>query len=176
MTWITENPFWLCTTGILLGVFFFVLFVHTQNRRFLLLTIAAGIFTIGSFTVEQLIVTDREAINSLIYKLARNVKENDVQAILDSLAPENTEVRGQVNQLMPACEFRICRVTQRPTVMYIRKSDAEIQFPVFAQVHQSPYGAGTSKVDVKLQLEKREGRWLIKDYGYRLPGEEEYHY
>ncbi len=174
MTWITENPFWLCATALFLVVIFGFLYHQTQNGRFALFAIIALVSGFGFFLVEKMIVTDREGVERLVKELAWNVRNNNMQGVLDRVAPGNPEVTSDIEWLMPQCEFTTCFVSQRPVFSHLSETSAIVEFPVLVSVRESPEGKGNGKVDIKLDLIKIGGQWKIKNYEYRPPNSSRY--
>ena len=174
MSWITENPFWIYSTGILLGIFLSVGFYVSRNKSFLWGIGLIIALMLGAFTIEQVVVTDREEVQVLTHQLARDVRNNDMQAILQKIPASQRETREAIKRLMPYCEFTLCRVTQAPKFRVLTKTEAEVEFPVWVSAKDSRHGSGSSKVEIKLVLEKKGNRWMVMDYGYRLPGQSEY--
>ena len=176
MTWITENPLPLFGGLLFLAVVAGVLLTQSGKRLFLWPMLVFGVLAFSVLVVESLIETDKEKVESLVRGLAKDCRDNNVDGILNAIIGEGSETRKQVENLMPQCEFTLCTVSQRPQFDYLRESEARIQVPVFVQVRESPYGPGSSKVEIQLDLVKRNGQWKIKDYGWKLPGEADYHY
>lgn len=175
MTWITENPFLIVLTTLFLGVVLIILFFQTRKKLFLILAGLMGVIAVASVVVEQMIVTEKEQVEALVQKLADNVRDNDMEGILDSIVPEAKQTRTSVERLMPSCDFTTCAANRKPEFDVIDESSMTIYFPVFVRVNESPYGPGQSPVDIKLDLVKRNGKWMIEDYGFKLPTESDYH-
>ena len=110
----------------------------------------------------------------MVKKLAWNVRNNDMNGVLESVAPGDPTVTRDIKRLMPQCDFTTCFVSQKPTINHLSDTNAEVEFPVFVSVRESPYGKGNGKVDVKLDLVKMGGEWKIKDYSFRTPNSSKY--
>ncbi len=173
MSWITENPYWLCGAGLFGLVISLILYFHLQNTKLLIFAAASIIFVVFAFVTESLIVTDREILENVVHELARDVRNNDMQAILNRIPEDKKNVRRDVEFLMPKCEFTACRAS-KPTILGLTDRQAELDVPVMVSAKYSTEGTGTAPVRVFLKLEKRGGEWKIIDYGYKLKGQSEF--
>ena len=174
MTWITESPWLLCSSALFLTIVFGLLYYHTQNGKFFLFAGIAAASGIAFFLLERAIVTEREGVQALVKNLAWNVRNNNMEGVLQHVAPGDPTVKRDIERLMPQCDFTTCFVSQSPVFQHLGENSASIEFPVLVSVRDSPYGKGNGKVDIRLDLVKIDSEWKIKDYAFRTPNSSKY--
>ena len=101
-SWFTDDAFFPVITGGILAIVFFVFFVMSREKVMLYISVGIALLVGGIFVCEQLIVTEREKIVSIVYDLAFQVRSNDVEGVVShmsqgrvSLLPGRDKIPGQ---------------------------------------------------------------------------------
>ena len=140
--------------------------VNSQSRWSLATTVVLVLVGVGAFVADQLVVTDREYLQTLFSRLAIAAERQDVATICQSLDPELRPLREASEQVLK-------RV--RPTEVTITKLDVSIdpaKRPLQATAAMivrvtgdviEKGNQGTVLAGVKVLLHKKDGVWLIKD-------------
>jgi hypothetical protein len=98
VTWFTEDP---TTLLIICGVAILVLlgFFFKSGRGVLLLAIGGVVLLMAlALLVDALVATDREAVESVIYKCAAAAEANQMNEIRDQIAPAANAVRREADR------------------------------------------------------------------------------
>ncbi len=165
--------FWILFAGLLLLAGVGLLFWQLPDRRLVLLALLIVLATIGGIAIDQMIVTDTEAVRDVVRRLARGVARNDVAACLEEVSDKAEQCRQSISSEMPTYEFRTCHIIAFSEVEF-RESDprsASIIFRVLVDVTAPSYQfAGMVTRDVTLYFRKEDDdRWRIVGYRHRSP-------
>ena len=173
MTWITENPMIPLITGGLLAAVFFMMWVSSREKLmlFLSLGIVAGMGLL--LALEAVIVTDREELTELVYQLAFEVQENDMNQVLSYVDSNRDEIVRRVRNEMPRYDFDTCRMTGVTSFESLggNPERCELVFNVSVRV---AIGNSPEKLPgqrrVRLLFERdQNGEWKIIDYEHWDP-------
>ena len=169
MSWLTENPLWLITCGLVVTSFFYALarFRSKQNlyRR---LTVAALTITLIGVVFEQLYVTDREQLESAMYSLANGVRSNNAQHVIRHVSETRPDVIQRISDEMSHLRFDECSIISIDAIKINPRSrtQAAIEFQLFVNIDaREKYmcrAKGTRRV--RFHFEKEP------DLGWRLVG------
>jgi hypothetical protein len=111
VTWFTEDPTMLliaCGVAILvlLGFFF------KSGRGVLLLAIGGVVLLmLVAVLIDALVVTDREAVEGIIYKCAAAAEANQMNEIRDNIAPSATAVRREADRWIGQARLETVYIT-----------------------------------------------------------------
>lgn len=166
MYWLTENSFPIVMIGILfVGASFGFGFILQQRKLFWAGCVSL-LITIALVTTEQLVVTDNEQIQSQIYQMARCVRRNDVEGLLEytSAVPGKEGARRRVQSEMPNYHFQGCQVRALTIEFDEFGGGATAYFTVWVNVDTNLIGdrVGTGAEKVILKFEKEsDGVWRV---------------
>lgn len=96
-----ENPLPIYAVGAVLATLCGLVFLARRNLASLLALIGVLLLTMLLALVEQMVVTDREQVETALYELMAAVEANDVSEVLSLIDPAATKMRGDVEELMP---------------------------------------------------------------------------
>jgi hypothetical protein len=168
MNFLAENPLPIWVGAAVLLTMAAV--VYFQTRLTGALAAMAGIAAIaaGLLVAERMIETPREAVERTLYEMADVVEANDVDGALAFIAPGASQIRTDVEQLMPQVRIEKANVMGTPvTVVDLNTS------PPTATVTCRGFVYGTFKrngmtggqpVDLVLTFVEDGDRWLVQDY------------
>lgn len=128
---------------------------------------AAGVslaIGVGCFVADRAIITDREFIERLFPRLAAAAEQQDIDTLLEAIAPELRPLRDEVSEIMDQVKPREVHVTRAEVEVGPSGQSATADIIVRvtgAVMDKAAQGTGVAGVVVK--LEKRDGRWLITD-------------
>ncbi|MSR27618.1 MAG: hypothetical protein EXS06_11485 [Planctomycetaceae bacterium] len=143
---------------------------QAAQRAFLVAMTAALVGGVGCLLADWLVVTDREQIEILFPRLARAAETGDTEAILAALDPSLSPLRSEAERALR--EFR-------PEEVRITRLDVTLRGPAAARLARAEMlihtrgdarGAGgasgpvSALIDLKVDLRKQEGQFLITDF------------
>jgi hypothetical protein len=172
-----EQPLAVVILGVVLGLGVGLAWTSTGRREWLFALGAVAVLTIAGLIVERAVVTDKEAITATLNEIARDVKSNNVRALLKHIASKATEVQQQAETEMPRYKFDECRVTRVHNIDIDVSSEprsAIVEFNVIAAGSFSEGGFVLSGEQiyrwVKLQMVREsDGRWKVQSYEHAEP-------
>lgn len=88
MSWLSENPWPLAGTFVVLAVFFLVLLKVNQQGKHLLYALVMLALAVVVVVVERVWVTDAERVEAVIYQLADAVRRSDADGALALLTTD----------------------------------------------------------------------------------------
>jgi hypothetical protein len=166
-----ESPWPILFVGIAVEAVLGMALMHTGRGKFFIAMIGVAVLVVIGLVVERLVVTDREVVESTLDAAVVAVKRNDLNGLLDCIAPTAKEPRELSRWVLSRCEvedvrisdlqIKVNRLTSPPT--------AKAEFVAVGKgkdrLAEFPYQAVAQRVVVQLRLQ--DGRWLVT--GYELP-------
>lgn len=161
-------------SGTLMVVVLLMMAFAGREKRLFQLAVVVGLLTAATVICEQLIVTDREAVEETVFRLATMVQSNDVEGVVNSISKTQDTTRQRARSEMNRYDFDTCRVAG--TTHFDSREDggvktAEITFTVTVSVRgysgpETVYGQRR----VTLVFEKEsDGQWRVINYSHEDP-------
>ena len=147
-----------------------LLWSQAGQRAFLVAMAAALVVGVGCLLADSLVVTDREQIEILFPRLAHAAETGDTSAILAALDPALSPLRSEAERALQEFrpeEMRITRldVTLRgPTAARLARAEMLIHTRGDARSAGGASGPVSALIDLKVDLRKEGGRFLITDF------------
>ncbi len=138
MNWIFDQPLILVllSVGILTGIA--VSWVMSGQKPLLYALIAGVLIAAGLLVTERMVVTDREAIQTTLQQMARDVASNVPAQVTQHISPSAPSILQQASAELPKYKFDSMRITQ------VHKIDVhEDQSPRTATVEFNVVAAGS---------------------------------
>ena len=166
VTWFTEDPTTLFIAGgvaiiVLLGFFF------KSGRGVLLLAIGGVVLLmLLALLIDALVITDREAIENIIYKSAEAAEANRLNEIKEFIAPGASAVRAEADRWIGHIKLEWVSITAMRVDLNktANPPKAEAVFRVLARGTMSDrnmtIGGGTSSL-VTVDFVKQGDRWWV---------------
>ncbi len=177
--WILDNeynPFLLAFLGCVVSLFAFVVWISTGRKEALYAFSGLILLFVALIFAERVMISDREAIEATLIKIAQDLKANNREAVYAAIHPKVPSLRGQAQSELPQYTFEDCRVTQiiETTINADAKPKTAVtEFYVAAKGSFSQGGqtyTGDPRRIIKLNLEQdADGQWKIVDYTHRAP-------
>ena len=101
MTFFTENGLGIAVIGGLAITLTLVFFMTRRTSESLGAFAAAVAATIGLLAIEWFVQTDREQVASAVHGIYAAIDRNDVDGVLAYVSPTATDIRSDVQTLMP---------------------------------------------------------------------------
>jgi hypothetical protein len=166
VTWFTEDPTTLFIAGgvailVLLGFFF------KSGRGVLLLAIGGVVLLmLLAVLIDALVVTDREAVEGIIYKCAAAAEANQLNEIKAFIAPQANAVRAEADRWIGRVKFEWVSITALRVDLNrtANPPTAQAVFRVLARGTMSDrtmsYGGAASSL-VTVDFIKQGDRWWV---------------
>jgi hypothetical protein len=169
MMWIVENPLPILLLGIAAEAVLVVVLFQSGRGAILLAMAAVAVATAALLLVEWLVVTDTERIETVLNRAAAAVRDNDVDGVIECLAPAAVKLRRSVAARLANLEVVEARITSRPNIRINRLTDPPAATGTFfGRVRvEGGFGgvvAGPFIGRVTVELEKRDDQWAVTDY------------
>ncbi|MEM8944496.1 MAG: hypothetical protein AAGD11_04870 [Planctomycetota bacterium] len=161
-----ENPLPILAVGAILATFCGIIFLAKRNLPSLVGLAAVILFTSLFIVTEQLIVTPREQVEVSIDQILDAIQANDVDAVLALVDPSATDVRGQVEALMPMVDVDDTGATAIQIDCEGRDpTEATSQFKGRVLGIHTQSGMAVRYFDqVELNWIRSDGQWLLSDF------------
>jgi hypothetical protein len=172
MTWIVEDPLSILLLGVAAEAVLVVVLFQSGRGAILLAMAAVAVVTAALLLVEWLVVTDTERIETVLYRAAAALRDNDVDGVIECLAPEAASLRLSVAARLANLEVVEARITSRPNIRINRLTNPPAATGTFfGRVRvEGGFGgvaAGPFIGRITVELEKTDDQWAIA--GYQLP-------
>ena len=173
LSWFTEDATFPFISGIVLAVVFLFLFLKSREKTMLYVAAVIALLAGGILACEQMIVTDREAIVTIVIDLASQVKNNHVPGVVKHISPQHQKTIDNARAEMPKYEFSVCNLSgitdfkddeTNPNVKTI-SFVANFRATIRPQKTMIP---GQEKVTLTFEKDATD-QWKIIDYSHSRP-------
>jgi hypothetical protein len=173
MSWLFESPIWIVMIGVAAIAILGGGWVKTGRRVFIVLLAIAITLTVALVALERVVKTDREQVRDKLFQMARDVENNNVNAVLGHLHSQvSPGTVAKIKSDLPPQKFR--RVDIKHNLKIDVFSDrspprAEARFNVEIagdfnyQGDHHPNGRVLLTVTLGF-YEEEDGRWQVADY------------
>ncbi len=168
MNYLAENALPIWALGTVLVTMAGVVYWQSRSGAALGAMLAVVVVTGLLLVVERLIETPREAVERTLYEMADVVERNDVEGALAFVAPGASQIRKDIETLMP--QVRI----ERANIMGTPETQVDLtQSPPTASVSCRGFVYGTLQrngmtggqaVELVITFVQDGDRWLVQDY------------
>lgn len=151
--------------GVAAAIAAFV-WTRVQTRGWLVAAGIAVVAGVATFAADQFVVTDREQLQALFPELARAAERQDVEAILAVVDPDLRPIRDEAEDVLRRVKPTEVRITRLNVSVDQAKRPPEASVDMIVRVTgnlMEPAGQGTALADVRVQMQKKNDRWLIRD-------------
>lgn len=136
--------------------------------------------TAALLLVERFIETPREAVERTLYELADTVEANDVAGALEYIAPGASQIRRDVEQVMPLVNIDTANILGSPRIevdMTATPPEATVECRGFVHGTMKQNGMkGGDTAQMTIYFVQQGDRWLVRDYNpnrnwrHQVPG------
>ena len=177
MNLLLEQPLAVVIGGVILGLVAGIAWSSSGRKEWLIGLGLVVVLTIVGLIVEQLVVTDREAIETTLAQIARDVESNNLRAVLSHVSSNNPDLQHKAEAEMPDYRFDECRVTKVHDIDVDASQEprsAVVEFNVIASGSFSEGGVELTGQQVLrwVQLHmvrEKDGQWRVQDYKHDDP-------
>lgn len=151
--------------GVAAAIAAFV-WTRVQTRGWMVAAAVALVAGTAAFVTDRFTVTDREHLTDLFPQLARAAERQDIGAILAAVDPDLQPIREEAEEVLRQVKPTEVRITRLKVDVDSAKRPPEATADMIVRVTGNliqPAGQGTAFADVRVQLHKKGGRWLIRD-------------
>lgn len=118
MTWLVENPVMIAAIGGMTAAGIAFAWLQTGHRRLIHAFVVVVVLTILGLAVESFVVSDREAIESLLHEIARRIEQDDIPRVLSHIDPSAPQVRAQAESELPKYTFSEVNVKSNLEIVF----------------------------------------------------------
>jgi hypothetical protein len=158
--------------GLAVGSILLILYLQTRRAAFMAAMLIVALLVVAAIFVEQVVVTDREAITAAVYDLAASVEANDLPAVLSHISPRATEARSAAEREMGRFEVELARVLGKLDIEISSsadgtpyKADVRFQGVVKAKDSRSQLEGG-ARLDFVTIFVREGDRWLLNEVSW----------
>jgi hypothetical protein len=168
MNWLADNalPIWAC--GAVALTMALIVYFQSRTNGALVGVVAVLAVTAALLLIEWAIETPREAVERTLYELADAVEANDVPGALRFIAPGASQIRSDVETLMPLVKIDTANIMGSPLI-----DVDETGQPPTAKVECRGFFHGTMKqngmkggdaAQITIYFVRDGDVWLVSDY------------
>lgn len=147
MTALFENAIPIYAVSAVLVTLCALIFFNRRDLPSMIGMITAALLAISMIALEMIVVTDREQVENEVVDIMLAIEANDVPGVLALVDPQDTQLRSDVEALLPMVNVRDTSVTS-----------LEVDL-----ASQSEPLTATAKFRAKVDLQRREWRYVYFD-------------
>lgn len=169
--WFTEDALLPLIMGGFLTIALFGLFVHSSEKVMLIAALAVAALTASIYTIEQMVVTDKEKAHALVFDGVQAGMRNDHEFILSLFKQDQKNMINAAQSLLADTHFDNIRVVGFKEFENQYEDDPQtgrVSFVVFGSGrHRGMTGPFNMQID--LDLEMVGDQWKVTGYKYSDP-------
>jgi hypothetical protein len=176
MNWLFEQPLIIVFLGVAATLVLGALWSATGRKELLIAAGVALVLMAAGLVTEKMIVTDREAIRATLQEIARDVRTNDHQALLQHIDASAPALKQKAKSELPNYKFSECRITRVNLIDVDASAEPRSAIAEFNVVATGTFRyEGTELTDsvprwIKLQFVKgNDGLWRVVHYEHDDP-------
>jgi hypothetical protein len=176
MSVIFEEPVLPVVLGIITAIILGFAWLQTGRKQFIYGLVAVIAMIIALVVVERMVVTDREAIDSLLRQGAKAVERNDLPGVLRLVHSQAPDIRAQAEAEFPKYRFERVSIKNNLKITIDQSktpTEAEATFNVVVVGSDREGTIEHQQVPryVIINLRKDGDAWRIYSYEHRNPAE-----
>jgi hypothetical protein len=172
-----ESPWPILSIGVVVELVLAIILWRTGLGRVLWMMLGVLAVVAAGWLLQWLVVTDREAIDSLLHDCAAAVEANDVGRVISHISPSATQVRADAREALERAEVTMAKITSLE-IAVDRQAKPRIAKATFTAIgkgrdRKGEFPIATRGCQVIVSLRYENGRWLVIDYTLKdleLPG------
>ena len=126
-----EKPLLIGVMGTITAVLVAFIWLQTGRKQVLYAFVAVLLATLAGILIAVSVVTDREAVETVLHEAARAVQHNDLNAVLTYVHPDATAIREQAAAEFPRYEFQEVKIKQNLEITFDKPDDPTEAFAKF---------------------------------------------
>lgn len=178
--WILDNeynPALLAFLGAFVCLAIFVAWIKTGRKELLFVLAGVAVIAIGLIAYERWHVSDRETIEATLVRIAKDLENNNREAVYDAIHSSAGDKRMLAEGELPKYTFTECRITKIHSAQVdaaAKPKTAVVEFNVIAtgsfQSGGDVFPEAKIPRFVRLWLQQESnGQWKITDYFHDSP-------
>lgn len=165
MTRFAESPVPYLLIGLAVESILLILYLQTRRAAAMAAMLVVALLVVTGIFVEQVVVTDREAIETAVYGLAASVEANDVPAVLSYISPQAAKIREEAEREMNRYQFALARIVKAPEIEVLRGTPSPTARVRCRGIVRLTDGRG-SGLELMLTFGRERDRWFLLGYRY----------
>jgi divalent metal cation (Fe/Co/Zn/Cd) transporter len=116
MNWLFDRPVYVAILGVGFSVPIAIAWVMSGRKEVLYVLAAAFALFVALLIMERVVITDREAVETTVQQIARDVQANNLQAVQRHVHSAAPLLQQRVQKELPNYVFTECRITSQPEI------------------------------------------------------------
>jgi len=172
MSTLLEDPTGVIVFGVLTEVVLGIVLFCTQRGAVLWMMLGVALLTAGGIWLERYVETDREKVEAVVEGVARAVRHNDKQGVLDRLAPvadapATKELRQLVEWAFHVVRFTDARITQLDIDVDGTTAEAQLTGMVWFEAVRVDTPRNNYPFPCTVHFRRYGQKWQITDFAWR---------
>lgn len=168
MNYLAENALPIWVAGAVLLTMAGVAFMLRRNTTTLAAMVAVLLVTATLLAIEHFVETPREAVERTLFEMADVVETNDVEGALAYIAPGASQIRSDLETLMPQVRIERANIMGTPVTnvdLTTNPPTATVACRGFVYgTHRRNGMTGGEPVELVITFVQNGDRWLVEDY------------
>ncbi len=173
MTWIVEEPLYIAILGLMTLAFVGFAWMQTGSRTLLHAAIGTAALTLGLLLLEHLVQTDPEQIEATIRHIARDIQQNDHDAVYAHIDPAARETLALAKRELPRYRFSRATVKRNVEIVLDQRANpptARASFNARVDVREADSGHPWQAAGfVEVVMRKVNDQWMVAECRYEEP-------
>ncbi len=160
--WFSDNPWPPMTIFALAAVVFFAMGLSQSRKSYLVIAFLLSVACVGTFFVEQWIITDEELVEAQVYELTDAFYQLDIDGALELFSQGAKNERALVQQMGSFIEqFNSLRITDTDVELLANDSRAKTHFRANGEL--TAHAGGKHRFSSRWELiwQKEGGEWKV---------------
>lgn len=178
--WILDNdynPALLIFLVVFVCLAVFVAWIQSGKKEVLYALGIVALIGLALIIYERVTLSDREAIEATLLRIARDLETNNRQAVYDSIHSAAPNIRAQAEGELPKYTFSQCRISKIDDTKVTGTTPPKAAIVEFYIIASGSFakggdvfgGEGIRRL-ITLEMEQeKDGQWKVVNYSHRAP-------
>lgn len=176
MSWLLENLTTVSVLGGITALVFGAIWLQTGRKVELYIMLAIMTGLVGVFAAASFWKSERQQVKSTLFQIARDVEQNDLDAVLAHLHPSMSVLRQRAASEMPMYKFEEVKIKQNLKIEVFsdespHRAVASFNVVVVASDRSGMINGRRVPRFVHVTFLRQGDHWRISDYDHEDPRE-----
>ena len=175
MSWLFEDVTPLLAVAALIEFAFIVALLRSGDKRMLFGVIGVAIVCGACVVIETIVETENERVEKAIEKTRQAILTNDLQQVLQTIAPESGKLQSIADRYLAQFTVRAIKITEGPELTFFTNTDpSSVAVVLNARFDFDPskgmpaYRGGVVRVVGRLRRFSTDWKWTEAEFSNPL--------
>lgn len=177
MTWLAEEPWYVLLIGVAAVAVTAIGYVQSRERGWGVALVVSLVLAVGLVAFERAMVTEREEVEAIVFRLRDALEANDLPAVQAMIAPQAVKMQDDAAMAMQNWKFTSANIVDLKLFFNRVPVPPECRVEFVGTIHGEPrskqfesfHGLYRRRFILFFRRDDAKNTWLCYDYDHRDP-------